>query len=242
PINSGNFPELGGQVTGAGRPNPNFGSITDYTFQGKAKYHGMQVALTKRMSNNHQYGLTYLLSKNQDTGASANNPFDIAAEFGRSGQDQRHRLTANWVIRLPYDFNFNGILFAASGQAISASTGGVDINGDGGAGGDRPICGLDPRFNPGCAALGIPNGERVSRNPHRSDTVARVDIRLSKGFQLHTLRFEPVFEVFNVLNRENYDPSAYQISLANARFGQPGRSSGLPYQARQIQIGGRVVF
>jgi hypothetical protein len=242
PINNGNFPELGGPVVGAGRPNPNFGSITDYTFQGEARYHGLQVALTKRMADSHQYGVTYLLSKNEDTGASANNPFDIAAEFGRSGQDQRHRLTANWVVRLPYDINFNGILFAASGQAISASTGGVDINGDGNSGGDRPICGLDPRFNVGCAALGIPNGERVPRNPHFSDAVARLDIRISKALQLNTVRIEPMFEVFNLFNRENYDPGAYQISLANARFGQPGRSSGLPYQPRQMQVGVKMVF
>jgi outer membrane receptor protein involved in Fe transport len=242
PLTSGNYPDLGGFVAGAGRPDPNFGSITDYTFQGRARYHGLQLALTKRLSNNHQYGVTYLLSKNEDTSATANNPFDIGSEFGRSSQDQRHRLTANWVVRLPYRFNFNGILFAASGQALGTSTGGVDINGDSSTGGDRPICGLDPRFNPGCAALGIANGERVPRNPHFSDRVTRLDIRLSRTFQLNGFRMEPLIEVFNVFNRENYDPGTYQISLANATFGAPGRSSGLPYQPRQIQLGAKVTF
>jgi hypothetical protein len=151
-------------------------------------------------------------------------------------------LTANWVVRLPYRFNFNGILFAASGQALGTSTGGVDINGDSSTGGDRPICGLDPRFNPGCAALGIANGERVPRNPHFSDRVTRLDIRLSRTFQLNGFRMEPLIEVFNVFNRENYDPGTYQISLANATFGAPGRSSGLPYQPRQIQLGAKVTF
>ena len=242
PVNTGTYPELGGTIQGSGRPNPAFGSITDYTFQGRARYHGLQVGVTKRMSNNYQFGVTYLLSKNEDTAATPYNPFDPAADFGRSSQDQRHRFTANWVVRLPWAFNFNGIFYAASGQAIGATTGGVDINGDVSTGGDRPTCGLDPRFNPGCAALGLPTGERVPRNPLRSDPVARVDMRLSRTFTIATFRIEPLFEVFNLFNRQNNDPGAYQTSLANALFGQEGRSSSLPYQPRQIQLGIRMTF
>jgi hypothetical protein len=242
PVNSGTYPELGGFVQGVGRPNPNFGTITDYTFQGRAVYHGLQVGVTKRMAQNYQLGLTYLLSKNDDTATTLNNPFDLEADYGRSSQDQRHRLTANWVVRLPYAFNFNGIFYAASGQAIGATTGGIDINGDVATAGDRPTCGLDARFAPGCAALGIPNGQVIPRNPLRSEAVARFDVRLSRTFAFGTVRVEPLFEVFNLFNRRNYDPGAYQTSLANVRFGQEGRSSSLPYQPRQIQVGGRLTF
>ena len=242
PVTSGNYPELGGFIAGVGRPNPAFGSITDYRFEGRSRYHGLQVGVTKRMANGYQFGATYLLSKNQDTAANPNNPFDIDADFGRSSQDQRHRVTANWVVRLPYAFNFNGIFYAASGQAIGISTGGVDINGDVSSGGDRPTCGRDPRFAPGCAALGLSAGQIIPRNPLRSDPVFRFDVRLSRTFALGAVRAEPLFEVFNLFNRENYDPGAYQTSLANARFGQPGRSSSLPYQPRQIQLGARITF
>jgi hypothetical protein len=72
--------------------------------------------------------------------------------------------------------------------------------------------------------------------------VARFDVRLSPTFAVGTVRAEPLFEVFNLLNRRNYDPGAYQTSLANARFGQEGRSSALPYQPRQVQVGGRLTF
>jgi len=242
PVNTGTYPELGGLVQGVGRPNANFGAITDYTFQGRAVYHGLQVGVTKRMEHNYQFGLTYLLSKNDDTATTLNNPFDLAADYGRSIQDQRHRVTANWVVRLPYAFNFNGIFFTASGRAIGANTGGIDINGDVATGGDRPTCGLDARFAPGCSALGIPNGQVIPRNPFRSAPVVRFDVRLSRTFALGTVRVEPLFEVFNLFNRRNYDPGAYQTSLANARFGQEGRSSSLPYQPRQIQVGGRLTF
>ena len=72
--------------------------------------------------------------------------------------------------------------------------------------------------------------------------MVRFDVRLSRTFALGTVRVEPLFEVFNLFNRRNYDPGAYQTSLANARFGQEGRSSSLPYQPRQIQVGGRLTF
>jgi hypothetical protein len=242
PVTSGTYPELGGFVPGAGRPDPNFGTITDYTFQGRAAYHGLQIGVTKRFDQNYQFGATYLLSKNEDTAATPNNPFDVDADYGRSSQDQRHRLTANWVVRLPYAFNFNGIFYAASGQAIGATTGGIDINGDVSTGGDRPTCGRDPRFAPGCTALGIAAGEVIPRNPLRSEAVARFDVRFSRTFTFASVRVEPLFEVFNLFNRENYDPGAYQTSLANVRFGQPGRSSSLPYQPRQIQLGARLTF
>ena len=68
PIRNGTFPELGGAVVGGGRPNASFNTITTYSFHGKSRYDGLQVAVNKRMSRNYQFGLTYLLSKNKDSG------------------------------------------------------------------------------------------------------------------------------------------------------------------------------
>ena len=242
PIRNGTFPELGGAVIGGGRPDPRFNTITTYTFNGRSRYDGLQVAVNKRMSRNYQFGLTYLLSKNKDSGASANNPFNLDDEYGRSALDQRHRLVGNWVARLPWDVNFSGIAFIASGRAIGATTGGIDINGDGVATADRPICGIDARFNPGCTFLGVAAGERISRNPLTSDAVARFDIRLAKIVRVKAIRLEPSFEVFNLFNRRNYAPNAYNTNLTNARFGQPGRSPSLPYLPRQIQLAMRMDF
>ena len=242
PIRSGTFPELGGAVVGGGRPDPRFNSITTYFFNGTSRYDGLQVAVTKRMSQNYQFGLTYLLSKNRDSGPSANNPFDLEAEFGRSALDQRHRLVGNWVVRLPFETVFSGIAFVASGRALGATTGGIDTNGDGVATADRPICGMDARFNAGCAFLGVPNGERIPRNPLTSDEVARFDMRLAKTVRVGKVRFEPSVEVFNVFNRRNYAPNTYNTNLTNARFGQPGRSQSLPYLPRQVQLAVRLDF
>jgi hypothetical protein len=242
PINSGNYPELGGFVAGAGRPDPRFNVINNYTFQGTSRYHGLQVALNRRMSGNYQFGLSYLLSANKDTGSSVNNVFNLADEYGTSALDERHRLVGNWVTRLPYGLNFGGIFYASSGQALSVSTGGIDINGDGSGAGDRPTCGLDPRFNAGCATLGLSPGQRVPRNPLRSDSVFKLDLRVSRPIAVRGIQVDPMLEIFNVLNRRNYAPGSYNTNLVSANFGQPGRSSLLMYSPLQVQLGARLTF
>jgi hypothetical protein len=242
PIRDGTFPELGGAVVGGGRPDPRFNTITTYSFNGRSRYDGLQVAVNKRMSHNYQLGLTYLLSKNKDSGGGANNPFNLDDEYGRSALDQRHRLVVNWVARLPWDLLFSGIGFMASGRALGATTGGIDINGDGSATADRPLCGVDARFNAGCAFLGVPNGERIPRNPLTSDPVARFDMRLSKIVRIRRARIEPSIEAFNIFNRRNYAPNAYNTNLTNPRFGLPGRSQSLQYLPRQIQLAIRMDF
>jgi TonB dependent receptor len=255
PIQSGFFPELGGQVTGVGRPDSRFNIIQRFETNGLARYHGLQVAVNKRWSSNYQFVATYLLSQNRDDQNGAysypNNQFNLADEYGTSLADQRHRFVFNWVGRLPYDFTLSSVLYMAGGRPIAASTGGVDINGDGLAvspqggsflGGDRPICGTDPQFDHGCAVLGIPNGQRVPRNALRSAPVYRFDLRVSRRFHIPRVMVEPMLEVFNLFNRENFDPAAYNNSLASAQFGQPGRSAELPYQPRQIQLAIRAQF
>lgn len=249
PVVSGNFPQLGGFVQGMGRPDPRFNNIRTFANVGRARYHGLQMALNRRWANNFQFGITYLLSRNQDDLSDAfdypSNNFDLADEFSDSIHDQRHRFTMNWVTRLPYKFTFSGIAFAASARAIAVNVGGLDLYGvasEPRGRNARPVCGLDPRFNPGCTALGVPNGQRVPRNAFRSDVVYRFDMRLARTFDVARLRIEPALELFNVFNRENYDPTRFNANLGSAAFGTPGRSPNLPYLPRQLQLGAKVSF
>jgi hypothetical protein len=242
PIATGNYPELGGTVKGAGRPNPQFGSITTYFFDGRSRYEGLQVAVNKRMANNYQFGISYLLSKNMDTATTPSNTFDLAKEYGRSALDQRHRLVGNWLARLPYQVDLSGIVYIASGRALGTTTGGIDINGDGLTAGDRPTCVLDTRFNAACALLGVPSGQQIPRNPLTSAAVARVDLRLSRRVKASRVVIDPGLEVFNLFDRRNYDPTTYNLALTSTRLGQPGPSSNLPYLPRQVQLGVRLTF
>jgi hypothetical protein len=249
PAVSGNFPELGGTVQGLGRPDPTFNNIRTFINAGTARYHGLAVALDKRFSNRYSFGFTYLLSKNEDDFNDVfdqpSNPFDLEDEYSTSRNDQLHRVTANWVWSMPYDFTFSGLIYTASGVARPSSAS-VDLYGSAPEGRglqSRPICGLDPRFDTACSILGIPDGTRVPRNPFRSDAVFRIDIRFGwRGFITDQIFIEPSIEIFNLFNRENYDPSRYNTNLASGAFGQPGRSSNIPYLPRQIQLGIKFQF
>jgi hypothetical protein len=146
------------------------------------------------------------------------------------------------VIRLPFQIDFSGIVAGGSGRHINPTTGGADINGDGVPGGDRPTCGLDARFNPGCTALGVANGTRVSRNSLLTASTVKVDVRISRKIRLKRIEIDPSFEMFNLFNRRNYDPATHNPALSSANFGKPGRSSSLPYLPFQAQLGVRMTF
>jgi outer membrane receptor protein involved in Fe transport len=252
PVNSGNYPELGGFVQGSGRPDPRFNNIRAYLTDGRAKYKGLQLSLDKRFSHHYQFGATYLLSYNNDNlgqnGAQTfpSNQFNPLDDYGRSVFDQRHRFTFNWVTRLPAGFSFSGLAFAASGMARSITVGGKDIFGIAPVAqnaGARPTCGRDPAFNSACAALGVPNGTRVPVNPWTTSPVFRVDMRVARPITLaRGMEVQPSIEVFNVFNRQNNDPAAYNINMTSPRFMQPGPSSSLPYLPRQVQFGARFSF
>jgi hypothetical protein len=250
PVRSGVFPELGGAVTGAGRPDPRFNQIWEIQNAGIARYHGLAFALEKRFSNNFSFGSTYLISKNEDStddfDSFPSNNFNLEDEFGTSLQDQRHRFTANWVWQMPRNFVFSGLVYAASGQARRAVAAGQDLFATAPQGRGllpRPTCGVDPRFNAACDVLGIPAGTRVPRNPVRSDSVFRLDLRLGWRANLkENLFIEPTLEIFNVFNRQNNDPATYNTNLLSRTFAQPGRSANQPYLPRQIQLGVIVRF
>jgi carboxypeptidase family protein/TonB-dependent receptor-like protein len=252
PVNSGNYPELGGFIQGSGRPDPRFNNIRAYLTDGRANYKGLQLSLDKRFSHNYQFGATYLLSYNNDNlgqnGAQTfpSNQFNAADDYGRSVFDQRHRFTFNWVTRLPAGFSFSGLAFAASGMARSLTVGGKDIFGIAPVAqnqGARPTCGRDPAFTAACAALGVPNGTRVGVNPWTTDPSFRIDMRIARPIPLSRgMELQPSVEVFNVFNRQNNDPAAYNINMTSPRFMLPGPSSSLPYLPRQVQFGARFSF
>ena len=58
PVTTGTFPELGGPVQGAGRPDRRYNIIQDYLTNGRSRYQGLQVGLNKRMTHGYQFGVT----------------------------------------------------------------------------------------------------------------------------------------------------------------------------------------
>jgi hypothetical protein len=109
------FPEDGSRV------NAVFGEIRNRTFDAHSFYHGLQTALSRRLSRGLQGHFTYTFSKSIDdssnyfSGAEAANrgmmPLNGSPRFNRglSGHDVRHYFTASGAWDLP---SFAGRLFS----------------------------------------------------------------------------------------------------------------------------------
>ncbi len=80
------------------------------TSQGSSILHAGSIRLRKRMSRGVSVGGTYTYSKSIDNASSigggtqvvAQNDMDLRAERGLSSFDQRHKLTGDWMIELPW--------------------------------------------------------------------------------------------------------------------------------------------
>ncbi len=159
-------------ATQARRLFPQFGSRTLIATDSHANYNAAFASLNKRFSRGLQFGIAYtfskLMSDNDESlgvGAiTAGSPqvpqdyFNVQAEKSISVFDRTHRLVANFIYEVPtppgnfFDsgvgkqvfggWELSGIITRQSGQPFTILTG-VDTNGNGSAGGDRP------NFNPG---------------------------------------------------------------------------------------------
>jgi hypothetical protein len=82
--------------------------------------------LRKRLQNGFSIGGSYTFSKAIDDASSigggatvvAQNPFNLAAERGLSSFDQRHRLTADYLIELPFGHDKHWLRDAGMGRTI----------------------------------------------------------------------------------------------------------------------------
>jgi len=149
---------------------------------------------------------------------------DLAAEWGRSDNDQRHRLvvsaTLDGPVRGPVllrGWTLAGVFSYGSELPFNVLAG-TDLNFDTNVN-DRP---------PG-----------VGRNTGRGFAFSSLDLRLSRRFGVGGVGVEALVEGFNVLNRANYQ-------LPNNTFGpgpEPRPGFGAPTAAadpRTIQVGLRL--
>jgi outer membrane receptor protein involved in Fe transport len=158
-------------ATQARRLFPQFGSRTLIATDSHANYNAGFASLNKRFSRGLQFGIAYtfskLMSDNDESlgvgSITAGSPqvpqsyFNVQAEKSISVFDRTHRLVANFIYEVPtppgtfFDrgigkqvfggWELSGIITRQSGQPFTILTG-VDTNGNGSSGGDRP------NFNP----------------------------------------------------------------------------------------------
>ena len=161
--------------------------------------------------------------------------FVASDEQGPSISDQRHRFVFSGTFVGPSAVQVAGIVSIGSGLPFNILTG-SDLNGDG-DGGNFPAD--RARTNPADPATS------VGRNAGRMPMEATVDLRVSRRWRLGgRTSIEPMFEVFNLLNRANF-------TAINNVFGTgPFPDAPLPgygqFQRaaapRQAQLAVKVVF
>jgi hypothetical protein len=224
------------------RPNPTYANNGQYSPAGHSNYHGLHLSFVQRPARWGNYRLSYTLSKSMnDVGenffSSPIDPFDVSKDWGRSDDDQRHRLVASGAVqtstepgvtvweRLTHGLQLSGMLQSYSALPFNITSGVTTIQGTPG----RPIV----------------NEQFIRRNAGIGSDFFSLNVRLSRTFRIdRRIGLEGLVEGFNVTNRTNnvtrntnFGPGSYPTAPSPS-FGQVTAVS----DPRTLQLGVRLTF
>jgi outer membrane receptor protein involved in Fe transport len=183
------------------RPNPDYANNSQYSAAGSSSYHGLHVSLVQQPVGWGHYRVSYTLSKSMnDVGefffSSPIDPFDVSKDWGRSDDDQRHRLAISGSVRTPtepatstwqrvaHGFEASGTLLAYSAYPFNISSGSTTVQ--------------------GTAARPLVNGAFIERNAGQGTPYLNLSLRVSRRFSMGSRRtLEVMAEGFNLTNHEN---------------------------------------
>jgi hypothetical protein len=252
-----------GRATPNLRPDPRFNDITLIESRARSEFNSFQARFQQRYAFGCTMLVAYTLGKSMDDASgfftSAGDPNfpqdsnNLAAEWGRSSFDVRHRFSVSFSYDLPYEFTISGIVQMQSGrpftvallpQVDNSNTGFSSL---GFQSNDRPnVNGNPAASNPGpeqwfnTAAFSMPafgTFGNAGRNLLEGPGYQNVNLAVLKRISLAgRTSLQLRAEAFNLLNRVNFD-------LPDNFFGSPtfGQilSAGSP---RHIQFGARLMF
>jgi hypothetical protein len=192
------------------RPIPAYANNSQFSPLASSAYHGLHVSVVERPTHWGSYRVTYTLSKAMDNVgefffSSPVDPFDINKDWGRSDDDQRHRLVMDGSVAYR-GFQVSGVLQYYSSLPLNITSGVTTIQGTAG----RPIV----------------NGAFIDRNAGEGPDFFSLGARVSRTFPIGRARFEAIAEGFNLTNRTNvvslngnFGAGAYPTNPAST-FGQ----------------------
>jgi len=235
--------------------DPQYSVFFEATSRWDSVYDGLLVHMTKRLSHNFSYAISYTYSHSIDNGPNPSfvlipqDSSNFRGERTSSADDARHRFVGNAIFTSPSswsaflrDFSFSTIVTLQSPQYFTKYAG-FDANGD--------VFGNNDRVG----------GE--PRNTFRGDSLQTVDIRLERAFPIHEiLKLQLMAEAYNLMNTVNVryyntsygaadfcgpDPGAPGCFGAPAfyREGSPNPLYGTPssvFNPRQLQFVARVTW
>ncbi|GAA0869348.1 TonB-dependent receptor [Brevundimonas basaltis] len=172
------------------------------------------------------FNLAYTWSESLQNGGNDNFCFDCfsveTSPMRSSANDETHRIVANGILDLPWDFQLSGILTLGSGSPFNV------FDGTGSQFYFRPYAGRPEKYG-----FIIPNAFAY-RN---------LDLRLTKNFEAfsgHELSlFVDAINVFNFDNYSGFDGGTGSATNPNPNFGNP---SSVLFPTRTFQVGMRYSF
>jgi len=170
------------------RPVSTYANNSQYSPSASAAYHGLHVSLIERPAAWGSFRVSYTLSKARDNVgefffSSPIDPFDINKDWGRSDDDQRHRLVLNGVANV-HGFQVSGLLQYYSSLPFNITSGVTTVQGTAG----RPIV----------------NGAFIDRNAGIGPDFFSLGARVSRSFRVGgRTMIEALAEGFNLTNRQN---------------------------------------
>ena len=211
------------------RPISTYANNSQYSAAGSSNYHGLHLSLARRTTTWGHYRVSYTLSKSMNNVGEAFfsspiDPTDLSKDWGRSDNDQRHRLVVNGAAKL-YGFQVSGMIQAYSAPPFNITSGVTTIQGTAG----RPIVA----------------GNFIERNAGAGTPFFTANARISRLFRVGgRWQFEVLAEAFNLTDRANvvtrntnFGAGAYPSSPASSfneitAVGEP----------RSFQFGARLRF
>lgn len=183
------------------RPNSDYANNSQYSSLADSYYDGLHLSFLQRPVRWGSYRISYAYSKSLNNAgefffSSPIDPYNIWRDYGRSDDDQRHRIVFNGTINSPMGaarnvwqhisngFQLSGILQYYSALPLNITTGSNTVQ--------------------GTAARPVVNGAFINRNAGMGSDFFGVNIRVSRTFPVRErLRIEALVEAFNALNHTN---------------------------------------
>jgi hypothetical protein len=207
------------------RPNPAIGNDSQYSSLGDSHYDALNLSFVQRPAKWGNYRISYTWSKALDNVgefffSSPIDNFDIWRDYGRSDDDQRHRIVvegsvhtpvgraANAWQRLSHGFSLNALFQYYSPLPFNVATGAQTVQ--------------------GTTARPTVNGVFINRNAGEAFDFLSLGARLSRTFPItERIRLEAFIEGFNLTNHVN------GVSL-NGNFGTGAYPSAPSPSFRQL--------
>jgi hypothetical protein len=250
-----NVPTCVAQGTNNGcRPNPGYRNNSQYSSVAESTYHGLHLSLVQRPTNWASVRVSYTLSKSMNNVGEAFfsspvDPTDIMRDWGRSDDDQRHRLVLNGAVNtsmspattawelISHGFQVSSFLQYYSSLPFNITSGVANLQGTN----SRPL--IDGATAP--SNFDVRTVALIARNAGIGSDFFSLNLRVSRGFRIAgSVKVEGLVEAFNLTNRansltrnSNFGPGAYPANPVST-FNQV-TAVGDP---RTFQFGLRLTF